>query len=254
MSKALSALKWGWSLDPEMNPKWAFFSVHGGRHWPKPGTLFTQDKCTQYVKLSFQRLLLWVWRKMSEPEWDIKKPSVRAWLKCYKHPYKYLWIRNWFCFSDMKSFSVSSYQAACEAVSLAVCIRQPVSLERLFWGHAWQQPTGSLPRQAYPCHISSPISLAARLEHLIHSCAALGRASRHTPPGGALDKSIWLGSSSSERQHGSQGWTSHSAAVGWTSSLSTGDANLLSVFLIPFGSKLAQFIPLLNMRQLHSCF
>lgn len=137
-----------------------------------------------------------------------------------------------------------------------VCIRQPVSLELLFWGHAWQQPTGSLSRQAYPCHMSSPICLAARLEPHIHSCAGLGRDSKHTPPGGALDKSIWLSSSSSERrqQHGSRGWTSHLAAAGWTSSPSTVDANLLSVFLIPFGSKLTQFIPLLNMRQLHSCF
>lgn len=109
--------------------------------------------------------------------------------------------------------------------------------------------------------MSSPICLTARLGSHVHICAPCfwKKDCKHTPPGRALDNSIWLSCyipptpppTSSWRLVMSHRWVSHMRVVVWTASIYTVVTNMLPVFLIPFGSKSIQFIRSLSTSPQH---
>lgn len=90
--------------------------------------------------------------------------------------------------------------------------------------------------------MSSPICLTARLGSHVHICALCfwKKDCKNTH----LQEELWTTAFdwvAVWRLVMSHRWISHLAAVGWTSSIYTVVTNMLSVFLIPFGSKFIQF-------------
>lgn len=107
MPKALQAQKWGWTVEPEACPSTSFSITWRQALAAAWNILYTGETHTLY-EIAFPEVVAlsleekeWAWMRHQETTCEV--------MKCYKHPYKWLLVKKLFCFSNMKSFHVTSY-------------------------------------------------------------------------------------------------------------------------------------------------